>query len=127
MLDLTKKKRQELEKILTKAENSKRILHRKRKETARKVWDYKCSEDKLWWFIQYCRREIGRRKATRCGVLQKHVLPSWGPSYSCGAKDTLLFRRVENLYEKVCYKCKWTPAQAKVRKVLLKLRGRRHG
>jgi len=117
----------ELKKMVKKATEARKIVRKEMDALFSKGWELKRGKYKLDWLIWESKKELGRRRADRCGALIT-IKDEWSRTFfSCGARE-LSFNRFgtdSDLYRKHCCTCRWKPSQAKTRMVILRIKNGR--
>lgn len=114
----------ELKKMVKKATEARKIVRKEMYALFSKGWELKSGKNKLDWLIWESKKELGKRRADKCGALIT-IKGDWnGTFFSCGARE-LSFNKFGtdcDLYRKHCYTCRWKPSQAKTRALILRIK-----
>ena len=118
------KKNDELKKIIQKAIEARKIVRKRMNELFDKAWTMKSGKCRLDWIISESKEELGRRKSKKCKAWTPVPATYGGTNYSCRARELSFnfFSSPKALHRKYCCTCKWTPAQAQTRMVIIRIK-----
>ena len=111
----------ELKKLVNHIKETKRLLHSTEEVINLRFWQVHEVLDRLDSSSADARRIIGLRKMEKCKVMVT-VPGNYYTTFSCSAQERRHNYSKDSMARSLCWSCHYTPAQAKMRKVMLTIK-----
>jgi len=125
MKNIELKSTKELKVILEKVIEARKVVKERTNDLFVVAWRMKYAKDRLDYAIRDSRRELGKRKAKGCKAFGSQLTRFSLRFFSCEARELSCnsFRKKEDLWFRHCCTCRWKPAQAQTRMVIIRIKG----